>query len=76
MRDPRVDPRPGDVVRMNDGSTLEVHSAGTHVRYLLKAKDFDDPRNGFACGIYSTVYERMDHWRRVCADATVVKVAE
>ncbi len=73
-RDPRVDPMPGDVVRMTTlatpgtvrtVSTVETIGAQTAVWY-----SFND---GFRTGGGS---RWLSEWRGECADAEIVMVAE
>ena len=74
-RDPRVDPRPGDVVMV--GATLRrVTSLG---RYL-GGDDGEDPtlvlyKYRSAAGHNRNTQTAIQCWRSVCADAVVVEVA-
>ena len=67
-RDPRVDPRPGDVVRENHGHRMVRHVVGLStdgdvVRYTANAGD------GILC-------VGIQPWRRWHRDSGIVKVAE
>ena len=72
-RDPRVDPRPGDVVRPVGGHAMEVIAVqGEGIHYRLHSAFGPIVRCGKPWSGYVSVVE----WRNRCADATVIKVAE
>lgn len=69
QRDPRIDPRAGDVLRMSDGEQYRVTHAGELILFrvwnpaLQEEVDFDYARTLLV-------------WRGVCASAEVVRLAE
>lgn len=65
-RDPRVDPRPGDVVEYR-GITVEVQRWG-HGQVFYRCAD--------SMGWMNPTGSLIGQWRRWAAGATVVRVAE
>lgn len=68
-RDPRVDPRPGDMLRKQG---YEFWSVGTTPSGMVAFHRFPDEPGALGSRFLST----MDVWRRDMADAEVVNIAE
>ena len=70
-RDPRVDPRPGDVVRV-------LHSASKWLRDPWIERRVDELRKTGVVWVSGRLgYEAtMDEWRTMNSDAEIVKVAD
>lgn len=71
MRDPRVDPRAGDVVR----------NSSTHGHKETRIVEFVDDTHVVAkwsctCGAESSERWKIQKWRRNFATATIIHVAE
>ncbi len=69
MRDPRVEPRDGDVVRMPDGEQYRVTNVGDLILFRVWNPSFQEEID-FDYARYPLV------WRSVCATATIIHVAE
>ena len=71
-RDPRVDPRPGDLLEQNTNRRLVTSIEGGRVRYIHTRLMFWESHGWYGD---NPCWTRVENWRKWAAGATVVRKA-